>query len=497
MPKVNRGMYSRMRQNISRSQKGVRGSIRKISTGKRVERASDDAAAQAVASNLNAARRSKDMAVRNINDGISLLQTADSSAGEITQTLKRLRQLAIQTGSDTLTDSDRTLADKEYQELLSSITRTARNSKFNGNNLLSFEYVDVGLVVDVSSTMSGEISEVQSAIGDFAEAFRANSLNVAIGLAEMGDGGVNTTTGATNGDSTDSLRVLSDIGDADFDDNLNGLEALGQTMDPYTALLDAAGVTDTGGDGDSFTFRDDPKKKMLVVITDTGREADVDNLTAETATTTGQALAAEGIEVRAIRDPDADSSSVGGGESNIWDTLATETSGDVYDIGNSSGQPDGGIGGIAAALDAIADEITSQFGADPIEIQAGDGSSSNDRINLGLPIDMTSFGLSLAGTEITSSDEAMSALDAIDDALALVLKERATIGARQNRLESALENQITSSHSYSQANSQMMDANMAIETSELTESQILLDAGQATLAQTRDIEFATMKGLLG
>jgi flagellin len=494
VPRVSKGLYSKMKHNIRKSQKGVRGSIRKISTGKRVEKSSDDAAAQAVSSNLNAVKRSKDMAIRNINDGISLLQTADSGVNEITEILQRLRELAVQSGNDTLSDTDRGFADKEYQELLDGITSTARNNKFNGNNLLSFQYIDVGLVVDVSSTMSGEISEVQSAIGDFAATFRENSLNVAIGLAEMGNGG--SSGGVTNGDSKDSLRLLSDIGDSDFDDNLNDLEAIGQSMDPYTALLDAAGITDTGGDGDGFTFRSDPEKKMLVVITDTGRETDVVTTTTESATTVGQLLAAQDVEVRAIRDPDADGDSVDG-STDIWDTLATETDGEAYDIGDASGQPAGGVGGIAVALQAIANEIANEYGADPLEIQVGDGSSSEDRINLGMPLDLTSFGLSLTGTDITSSEDAMDALDAIDAALDQVLEERATLGARQNRLVSAMENQISSSLSYSQANSQMVDVDIAVETSELTASQIMLDAGQATLAQARDIQFATMKGLLG
>ena len=109
----------------------------RLSSGYRINRSSDDAAGLAISENLKAQIRGFRQANRNANDGISLVQVAEGGLSEITNMLSRLRELAIQTSSDTIGDRERALVDVEYQELKSEIERIAQTTQFNGSNLLN------------------------------------------------------------------------------------------------------------------------------------------------------------------------------------------------------------------------------------------------------------------------------------------------------------------------------------------------------------------------
>jgi len=111
-------------------------SLEKLSSGSRINRAGDDAAGLAISENLKASVRSLKQATRNANDGISLIQVAEGSMNEISNILIRMRELSIQTSSDTIGDTERGFVDKEIQHLKSEIDRIARNTEFNGTKLL-------------------------------------------------------------------------------------------------------------------------------------------------------------------------------------------------------------------------------------------------------------------------------------------------------------------------------------------------------------------------
>ena len=107
-------------------------STEKIATGKRINQAADDAASSGVASNLSAQRTGTRAAMRNIADGVSLLSTMESTAGEIGQKLKRMRELAVQGSSETLVMPERKYLQAEMQSLLDEVDRIAGGSDFNG-----------------------------------------------------------------------------------------------------------------------------------------------------------------------------------------------------------------------------------------------------------------------------------------------------------------------------------------------------------------------------
>jgi flagellin len=111
-------------------------SMNKLASGQRINKAADDAAGLAVSENLRADVRSLNQARRNALDGVSLVQTAEGGLVETTNMLVRLRELAVQSASDTIGNTERGFLDKEYQALKSEIDRIANSTEFNGTRLL-------------------------------------------------------------------------------------------------------------------------------------------------------------------------------------------------------------------------------------------------------------------------------------------------------------------------------------------------------------------------
>ena len=107
-----------------------------LSTGKRINSASDDSAGSAISTKLATQARSLNMAVRNTNDGISMMQTADGAAGGIQDMLYRMKELAVQSINDTYSSDERTVLNSEFQHLESQIRDTVANTTWNSMKLL-------------------------------------------------------------------------------------------------------------------------------------------------------------------------------------------------------------------------------------------------------------------------------------------------------------------------------------------------------------------------
>ncbi|OUR99960.1 flagellin [Halobacteriovorax marinus] len=111
--------------------------LNKLSSGTRIVRAADDAAGLAISEKMKANIRSTNQAERNANDGISMIQTAEGGLSEIGSILIRMRELSVQSSSDTVGDSERKFTDLEYQNLKQEIERISQVTEFNGKKLLS------------------------------------------------------------------------------------------------------------------------------------------------------------------------------------------------------------------------------------------------------------------------------------------------------------------------------------------------------------------------
>jgi flagellin len=125
-------------QNGSRvAEMSLQSAMERLSTGKRINSAKDDAAGLAIASTMTASIRGMSQSIRNANDGISFAQTAEGALGEVSNMLQRIRELAVQSASGTYSDTDRTNLNTEVTELKSQITNILATTEFNGTRIFN------------------------------------------------------------------------------------------------------------------------------------------------------------------------------------------------------------------------------------------------------------------------------------------------------------------------------------------------------------------------
>ncbi|MEW6206680.1 MAG: flagellin [Pseudomonadota bacterium] len=149
--------------NLSKSAGSLETSIARLSSGLRVNSSKDDAAGLAIAERMTAQIRGFDVASRNANDGISLLQVADGALGKITDNLQRMRELGVQAKNGTLNDTDRANLNREFTELANEVGRVATGTTFNDNNVFAAANKSVELQIgsgnDASDTLAVNLTD--------------------------------------------------------------------------------------------------------------------------------------------------------------------------------------------------------------------------------------------------------------------------------------------------------------------------------------------------
>lgn len=126
-------------RSLSVNNREAENNLAKLSSGSRITKAADDAAGLAISEKMKANIRSMKQADRNANDGISMVQTAEGGLNEVSSILTRMRELAIQTSSDTVGDTERGMTNMEYQNLKLELDRISQVTEFNGKKLLNGE----------------------------------------------------------------------------------------------------------------------------------------------------------------------------------------------------------------------------------------------------------------------------------------------------------------------------------------------------------------------
>ena len=172
--------------------------MEKLSSGLKINRAGDDAAGLAISEKMRGQIRGLDMASKNAQDGISLIQTAEGALNETHSILQRMRELAVQSSNDTNTDTDRGELQKELDQLVDEIDRIAGNTEFNTQNLLGEKDEDGFTGVDQTFTFH---------IGANA------SQNIQLSIKSMDAGNIGTLdeNGAITGDTIKSLRSAAAV----------------------------------------------------------------------------------------------------------------------------------------------------------------------------------------------------------------------------------------------------------------------------------------------
>jgi flagellin len=240
----------------------------RLSSGMRINSAADDAAGLAISNRQTSQIRGLDQAVRNANDGISLIQTAEGALSESTNILQRMRELAIQSANGIYGDDDRATLDAEVQQLVSELDRIAKTTSFNGQNILdgSLKKVDLQVGSQANQTIAISVAAVDS------KTLGMGSLSADVVSAEMSlfdsSGAItaaNQLSGQDimiNGQNIGALNTTHTMEDliTNINDNITGVTASSvvelTASSVGTGVLDEAGtdITVVKNDGTTFSF---------------------------------------------------------------------------------------------------------------------------------------------------------------------------------------------------------------------------------------------------
>ena len=162
--RVNTNMFSlNAQKNLAVHGEKLGGSFAKLSSGLRIVTAADDAAGLGISERMRGQVRSLNMASRNAQDGVSLVQTAEGALGEVSGNLIRMRELAVEAANGTLNLADRASLDSEFQALNDEIERVADQTEFNGISLLnSASTVSIQVGVDSGQTIDITTADLQT-----------------------------------------------------------------------------------------------------------------------------------------------------------------------------------------------------------------------------------------------------------------------------------------------------------------------------------------------
>ena len=221
--RINHNISSMIGQGSLHTQQTSLGkSLEKLSTGLRINRASDDAAGLSVSESLRSRIRGMGRAKMNAEDGVALLQIAEGATGEINNILQRMRELAIQSATDTMTTTERSYTDKEFQQLMNEITRISGSASYNGMTLLDGATGSFGV-------SGGNASVLHIGAGSSATVDR---ISIAINAMTLGAIGVANTGVST---SASALSALSTI-----DNAIKSVNTMRSDMGAYVNRLEFA-----------------------------------------------------------------------------------------------------------------------------------------------------------------------------------------------------------------------------------------------------------------
>ena len=234
MAVVNTNVNASIAQNaLARNERAMNTAMERLSTGQRINSASDDAAGLAIGSRMTSQIRGLETGIRNANDAISMISTADGALVEVTNMLQRMRELALQSANGTTTSADRDYLNSEYVNLLAEIERIAQNTQWNGNDILD------GTANGTSGTVAFQVGANggQTVSVNFGNATNATVAN-GLGMLENVASAAPTITAATTADAV--LKGTSAVTAVDTAiTNVNSQRAnFGAAMNQLTYAVD-------------------------------------------------------------------------------------------------------------------------------------------------------------------------------------------------------------------------------------------------------------------
>lgn len=454
-------------------QQGMQGkfvsrSMEKLSSGMQINRAADDAAGMTISEKMRGQIRGLQQANRNIQDGISLVQTAESGMGETQSILQRVRELAVKAATDTNTDKDRLLIQEEIEQLLKEVDSVAENTEFNTMPLLGGRHDLEGN--ETSKTSLADAVESITDSGGITDTFTYKYKTV--------DG---------QGETKDYASAIVDFSNITSEDEMKKL--IGEGFH-YTCA--------TCSKAYSIKFVEGNPDQSRLNASNPVMEVDITGLQ------NGEDLVEKILEV-AYGEKDFEYEPIVD-YSSTWPDLAPIPSNATGFVRHYSQlAADGGRIYIFDYRDMYADAdwpkngrgifepyVFAEVGEglfQPVVIQ--NGSNTDNNITLRIP-NVTREQLGIAMVSVRSQEEADAAIGQIDVASNEISQSRAILGAYQNRLEHMMQNNANYEENLAAAESRLRDTDMPAEISRLQAKQVLLQAAQAMGAQANQ----QMQGIL-
>ena len=423
-------------------------SMEKLSSGYRINRAGDDAAGLAISEKMRAQIRGLNMASKNAQDGISLIQTAEGALTESHAILQRMRELAIQSANDTNVGVDRSEIQKEIDQLAQELTRIADTTEFNTQNLLGGNFKgkfhiganegqDIELRINnMNAEALGVAGKEAAVLGEVADkvitpAGGAGGKNFADGtykvIAKADYTGPALSNSVVNGDWTDVTHVL-----VNSNNEIVGTSAADGVFTGVGADDDNAAIADFGVKNDEI---------IEVTITDGGKKA--------TATVgisgDNNKLAAGTYEIVNLKN-----NAVYGDGSDLFGLV--DATGKVVALGyKDDGNDNAKTTNLAEVNNWVDVNDTSK-----VLLSHSAGISIDDGLDVGTKISVTGSGI-----DVSSQEAASAAITTINKAIETVSAERSKLGAYQNRLEHTIRNLDTSAENLQASESRIRDVDYA------------------------------------
>lgn len=501
----------------------------RLSSGYKINRASDNAAGLAIARKMNAQIRGLVRANENANDGISVVNTADGAMTEMHDILQRMNELSVQAANGTNSEDDRAKIQVEIDQLIQELDRIADTTQFNAQTLLDGTFAYKGYTntenVKVMSYTDGVTSGTY-VIGTIKYSYTEKSITTY----------ANDGTSVAKVENEESFKISSadDVRNAlvmekDLDsykkdaENSTGLKAfpndsLVTIEDEYVVIkasgdfqvklavndkdaLEATGLAST--EVSTETYSTSTYRKVYVTAPDgetymigkftVGDQTDPEHVPSENykyvARTMGEYFAAKGENNVKITDMICDEngnmtitydSSAGNGRKldlKLSDPTATMQdylsqkeviSETIYTVGNSDKD------------DCVAINLTG-MGAMRVQVGANEG----QYLDIEIP-DLNTVYLGVNKLDVRTEDSATESINIVGKAINYLSEVRAKIGAYTNRLEHTITNLDTTEENMTAAYSRIMDVDMAEEMTEYTTVQVLVQASTSMLAQANE-----------
>ncbi|KUK40821.1 MAG: Flagellin domain protein [Clostridia bacterium 62_21] len=406
-------------RSLSQTNSALAKSLEKLSSGMRINRAADDAAGLAISEKMRAQIRGLNQAIRNAQDAISLIQTAEGALNETHSILQRMRELAVQAANDSNTAGDREAIQKEIDQLAQELARIGNTTEYNTQKLLN------GTFEGTFHIGANKDQSINLAIGDMR--------GYALGMA----GDVTYQDTATVTDSNTDNKVLGVTNTAGssaefevvYDESTNKYKMINDQGQTVATSSDGKTWTASDGSDDTLAFNDAVTSGTITVFYD------------------GSAFKATGT------------AHVTNGDG----TVGLEAGVYTYDgtvLKNENGE-------VVATYDS-----TKGF----VDVEGNVLFTPSATLSAGMIFEVK-------GIDVSNQDSANNAIEAINNAIETVSTERAKLGAYQNRLEHTIANLGVAAENLTAAESRIRDVDMAQEMMNFTRQQILVQAGTVMLAQ--------------